>query len=939
MWTHFITFLLDTFLKSLIIVMVTAVASVLLSRMSASVRNLVWVAAFACLALVPIASLVVPQTEVRGWPQVAQNAMPLRTQTQAALITVSAGNAGPAVGPNVKSAPSTPLASNATTVTATPAPVAVNYSYEFLKLLSVLWACGVVMLALRMASSYGRLAQLRAQGARVDDPAFDNLATGIGVRRPVVLLQGGPDTAGFSPVTWGWLRPHILLPHEATSWTRVRREAALAHELAHIARSDWALTCGCTIIASICWLNPLVWLALRRMVFESERACDNRVLAMGNSATEYASDLLEIARGVQYRNRASAVPMAHAGRMEGRLRSIISKSRNRGQVSARLAVIVGLVACGIGVAVAALSRVNHDLRHTLGRIQFDESSAQLREEESLLRTAIRQAPPNDPNLSQGYYVLGDLESNLGQWDLAVQDEKRSLMLPSKIALRPDAQRLLMEAYSGESKYGDAERAGEVLMAMPDADLVDSGVQEDIATYRRLDSLRLDGGKSDALRRYRAYERDVQLHKKFALPQPDLLALARDLADAKQTSQARACYSDWLAQYSALPNAGEVAIERAQLGNNMPTPQVVLAIMAKYPGGASNPDLQYDLGNAYYINDNVKALAAYRFAFEHGSANIAPVAGIGMLRILPEVGQVGERGAIANEIVRRFPNSPEAAQVIAAKNANQTTPAPAGTIFPSGWVFHAPGNVTLKLIKVTTGQNPACWKPDGTPLPKSADARNGLGRSSSPSFSVLVETTAPHTAYTLAGGLIPEVDIDAGLASSEGWSKTSPAPIRRGDTDVSQEWIGQETLLGLPDFVNLRLQLHAGNWTTIAVFNGPLNLNAVVKQGSIAIDLRGNAYRYGLQSQANSNWILLDDMSNVQKRVLVQPISGPPDVLSDSSTSSGNGHNATYYNRPNILLSKIKDIIVEVRHPIYVQFNNVRLKPNSLAGPINASVHK
>src|SRR5258705_542179 len=57
------------------------------------------------------------------------------------------------------------------------------------------------------------------------------------VHRPVRLAR---STAVGTPITWGVFQPVVLIPAGSDEWAPDRRRAVLLHELAHVARLDYA---------------------------------------------------------------------------------------------------------------------------------------------------------------------------------------------------------------------------------------------------------------------------------------------------------------------------------------------------------------------------------------------------------------------------------------------------------------------------------------------------------------------------------------------------------------------------------------------------------------------------------------------------------------------------------------------------------------------------
>ena len=86
-------------------------------------------------------------------------------------------------------------------------------------------------------------------------------------------------------VTWGAFFPVILLPAGAGAWHGDRIRIVLAHELAHLARRDWLIQLLAETGRAVNWFNPLYWVACARLRRESEYACDDIVLDLGNSST------------------------------------------------------------------------------------------------------------------------------------------------------------------------------------------------------------------------------------------------------------------------------------------------------------------------------------------------------------------------------------------------------------------------------------------------------------------------------------------------------------------------------------------------------------------------------------------------------------------------------------------------------------------------------
>jgi beta-lactamase regulating signal transducer with metallopeptidase domain len=158
-------------------------------------------------------------------------------------------------------------------------------------------------------------------------------------------------------VTWGAINPVILLPADADSWPAERVSVVLAHEMAHLARRDWLTQLAAEIVRAIHWFNPLFWLACARLRQESEHASDDIVLDLGFGRTSYAAHLVDLARVFSAHGRTwlPAPSMARPSTLERRVRNMLNPQTNRGPLSLtrRVAVVLLLTALALPIASAS----------------------------------------------------------------------------------------------------------------------------------------------------------------------------------------------------------------------------------------------------------------------------------------------------------------------------------------------------------------------------------------------------------------------------------------------------------------------------------------------------------------------------------------------------------------------------------------------------------
>jgi beta-lactamase regulating signal transducer with metallopeptidase domain len=345
-----VPWLIDSTLKSIMVLIATGLAAIALRRASAAKRHLLWLIAMTALLALPILSILLPT-----WRILPPWSSRIVYRSIAATTPVAAqrfiGDGARARG----SAGRTPAVSPATPRLDTHSGSAP--SIDAWSALSLVWAAGSAVLLLRLCAAQ---CVLRRTFKRCSPATHDRVLgevqrarAQLGLRRTVLLLSDPRQTIPFVSGVW---RPRLVLPAESEQWSDVRMRSVLLHELAHIKRNDIAIQWLAQVVCAVHWFNPLVWFAAWRLHVERERACDDLVLASGVRASDYAEHLLHVATKLEpaIGTYSSALAMARPSRLEGRLVDVLNARLNRSGVTRTLAVGAVAIAIALIVPIAML---------------------------------------------------------------------------------------------------------------------------------------------------------------------------------------------------------------------------------------------------------------------------------------------------------------------------------------------------------------------------------------------------------------------------------------------------------------------------------------------------------------------------------------------------------------------------------------------------------
>ena len=142
---------------------------------------------------------------------------------------------------------------------------------------AAIWLTGVILLALYFLISYMRGLQKFRMSLPDSTPFVQNWLLTHQIDRPLAVRISDLIS---SPLTYGVLRPVILLPKNLERKDEAVLKYILTHEYIHIRRFDAITKIGFVAALCIHWFNPLVWVMYILANRDMELSCDDCVIRM-----------------------------------------------------------------------------------------------------------------------------------------------------------------------------------------------------------------------------------------------------------------------------------------------------------------------------------------------------------------------------------------------------------------------------------------------------------------------------------------------------------------------------------------------------------------------------------------------------------------------------------------------------------------------------------
>jgi TonB family protein len=211
----------------------------------------------------------------------------------------------------------------------------------------LLLAVGMIVRLAWLATGFWRLARLRRHSRPL---------------RPVSSWSVEADLrvsdAISSPVTFGFLRPAVLLPGNFCELDAPLQDAILCHEILHVRRRDWLFTLAEELVRGVFWFHPAIWWLLGEIGLAREQVVDRQVVELTRSRDEYLDALLAIAGAKPRLDLAPAPLFLRKRHLKQRVVSIMkevrmSKTRSISSLAAGLGILA--LACWFVTATFPLA--------------------------------------------------------------------------------------------------------------------------------------------------------------------------------------------------------------------------------------------------------------------------------------------------------------------------------------------------------------------------------------------------------------------------------------------------------------------------------------------------------------------------------------------------------------------------------------------------------
>lgn len=218
---------------------------------------------------------------------------------------------------------------------------------------TVIWAIGLLISAMVFAIAYWKCQQEFQTSLPVNNDFITKWLNTHQQKRTISIRQSSRFSA---PLTYGILRPVILVP-TSTEWENTASlQYVLAHEYVHIRCFDSIKKFALIIVLCVHWFNPLVWAMYILANRDIELSCDEAVVRLfgENKKATYARVLISMEE-----TRNGLTPLCNnfsKNAIEERITAIMKTKK----ITIFSLVLASLIVVGVGTAFTTSAQANNN---------------------------------------------------------------------------------------------------------------------------------------------------------------------------------------------------------------------------------------------------------------------------------------------------------------------------------------------------------------------------------------------------------------------------------------------------------------------------------------------------------------------------------------------------------------------------------------------------
>jgi len=201
------------------------------------------------------------------------------------------------------------------------------------------------------------------------------------------------------PITFGWLRPAVIVPETFRELSADEQEGVACHELLHVRRRDWPITVLEEFLRAVLWFHPAVWFLLPKIALSREQVVDEGAVRVTGKRRQYLDALWRVVCTDQHHAnvRVLAVPLLGRSHLMERVAWLKKeKSMSKSRIMMSVLVLAASVAIAGLVGASVFPAVSETEMRIAPPVAPDDSKPEPKDaEENELRTVSKDGECNE----------------------------------------------------------------------------------------------------------------------------------------------------------------------------------------------------------------------------------------------------------------------------------------------------------------------------------------------------------------------------------------------------------------------------------------------------------------------------------------------------------------------------------------------------------------